>query len=144
MFTSSRLLLFILSSFTIPSSRSSEKRMLPNGRVYFVNHKSKTTQWEDPRLSMAEQLPLPLGWEQRFTDQGVKYYVDHNNRTTTFQGDRSALSCYCCCALVSTSWFVFLLFHRSSQAFRRRGRAHRELWSPYHVREELQVESRTL
>ena len=63
-----------------------EKRMLPNGRVYFVNHKSKTTQWEDPRLSMADQLPLPLGWEMRFTEQGVKYFVDHNTRTTTFQG----------------------------------------------------------
>ena len=60
--------------------------MLPNQRVYFVNHKSKTTQWEDPRLSMAEQLPLPLGWEMRYTDQGVKYFVDHNTRTTTFQG----------------------------------------------------------
>ena len=63
-----------------------EKRMLPNQRVYFVNHKSKTTQWEDPRLSMAEQLPLPLGWEMRYTEQGVKYFVDHNSRTTTFQG----------------------------------------------------------
>ena len=63
-----------------------EKRMLPNQRVYFVNHKSKTTQWEDPRLSMAEQLPLPLGWEMRYTEQGVKYFVDHNTRTTTFQG----------------------------------------------------------
>ena len=60
--------------------------MLPNQRVYFVNHKSKTTQWEDPRLSMAEQLPLPLGWEMRYTEQGVKYFVDHNTRTTTFQG----------------------------------------------------------
>ena len=63
-----------------------EKRMLPNRRVYFVNHKSKTTQWEDPRLSMADQLPLPLGWEMRFTEQGVRYFVDHNTRTTTFQG----------------------------------------------------------
>ena len=60
--------------------------MLPNSRVYFVNHKSKTTQWEDPRRSMADQLPLPLGWEMRFTEQGVKYFVDHNSRTTTFQG----------------------------------------------------------
>ncbi|CAI8056242.1 NEDD4-like E3 ubiquitin-protein ligase WWP1, partial [Geodia barretti] len=65
-----------------------EKRMLPNQRVYFVNHKSKTTQWEDPRLSMAEQLPLPLGWEMRYTEQGVKYFVDHNTRTTTFQDPR--------------------------------------------------------
>ena len=73
--------------FPLPSLLPLEKRMLPNGRVYFVNHKSKTTQWEDPRLSMADQLPLPLGWEQRTTDQGVKYFVDHNTRTTTFQGD---------------------------------------------------------
>ena len=61
--------------------------MLPNHRVYFVNHKSKTTQWEDPRRSMAEQLPLPMGWEIRFTEQGIKYFVDHNTRTTTFQGE---------------------------------------------------------
>lgn len=27
----------------------SEKRVEPNGRVYFVNHKNRTTQWEDPR-----------------------------------------------------------------------------------------------
>lgn len=26
-----------------------EKRVDPNGRVYFVNHKNRTTQWEDPR-----------------------------------------------------------------------------------------------
>lgn len=26
-----------------------EKRMQPEGRVYFVNHKNRTTQWEDPR-----------------------------------------------------------------------------------------------
>uniref|UniRef100_A0A1X7TSC3 E3 ubiquitin-protein ligase n=2 Tax=Amphimedon queenslandica TaxID=400682 RepID=A0A1X7TSC3_AMPQE len=67
-----------------------EKRLLPNGRVYFVNHKSKTTQWEDPRLSMTDQLPLPLGWEMRFTEQNVKYFVDHNSRTTTFQDPRKS------------------------------------------------------
>jgi len=66
-----------------------EKRQLPNGRVYYVNHKSKTTQWEDPRRSMVDQLPLPQGWEMRFTEQGVKYFVDHNTRTTTFQGDHN-------------------------------------------------------
>ena len=27
----------------------SEKRADANGRVYFVNHKNRTTQWEDPR-----------------------------------------------------------------------------------------------
>lgn len=26
-----------------------EKRVQPDNRVYFVNHKNRTTQWEDPR-----------------------------------------------------------------------------------------------
>ena len=68
-----------------------EKRLLPDGRTYFVNHKSKTTQWEDPRLSMADQMPLPFGWEMRTTEQGVRYFVDHNTRTTSFQDPRKAL-----------------------------------------------------
>ncbi len=72
---------------------SSEKRQLPNGRVYYVNHKSKTTQWEDPRRSMVDQLPLPQGWEMRFTEQGVKYFVDHNSRVTTFQGQARLIFC---------------------------------------------------
>ena len=27
-----------------------EKRVDPSNRVYFVNHKNRTTQWEDPRI----------------------------------------------------------------------------------------------
>ncbi len=64
-----------------------EKRVEPNGRVYFVNHKNRTTQWEDPRTQgkqMGEE-PLPTGWEMRLTEDGVQYFVDHNTRTTTFQ-----------------------------------------------------------
>lgn len=26
-----------------------ERRIHPDGRMYFVNHKNRTTQWEDPR-----------------------------------------------------------------------------------------------
>ena len=91
---------------------STEKRMLPNGRVYFVNHKSKTTQWEDPRLSMAEQLPLPVGFEIRYTEQGVKYFVDHNTRSTTFQGQQNhelfslTLTLFPSLKLVITCWLI--------------------------------------
>ena len=62
-----------------------EKRTLPNGRV---NYKSKITQWEDPRRSMTDQLPLPFGWEMRFTEQNVRYFIDHNSRAKTFQDPR--------------------------------------------------------
>ena len=65
----------------------SERRVLPNCRVYFANHKSKITQWEDPRRSMADQLPLPKGWEIRFTEDNKRYFIDHNTKTTTFKGN---------------------------------------------------------
>ena len=70
-----------------------EKRLLPNNRVYYVNHKSKTTQWEDPRQSMADLIPLPAGWEMRFSENGQKYFIDHNTRQTTFQGLGRSMLC---------------------------------------------------
>jgi len=69
-----------------------EKRIQPDGRVYFVNHRNRTTQWEDPRTQGqelgTEESPLPAGWEKRLTEDGLPYFVDHNTRTTTFQDPR--------------------------------------------------------
>ncbi len=86
-----------------------EKRVEPNGKVYFVNHKNRTTQWEDPRtqgqvnpidqsnrnykayvlnLLKVKEEPLPHGWEMRTTEDGSPYFVDHNTRTTTFDDPR--------------------------------------------------------
>ncbi|XP_070762869.1 NEDD4-like E3 ubiquitin-protein ligase WWP2 isoform X2 [Enoplosus armatus] len=53
-----------------------EQRVLPHGRVYYVDHNTKTTTWE---------RPLPPGWEKRVDQRGRYYYVDHNTRTTTWQ-----------------------------------------------------------
>jgi atrophin-1 interacting protein 5 (WW domain-containing E3 ubiquitin protein ligase 1) len=67
-----------------------EKRYDPNGRVYFVNHKNKTTQWEDPRTQGKElaEGPLPPGWEVKFAPNGFRYFVDHNTKQTTFNDPR--------------------------------------------------------
>ncbi|KAK0048262.1 NEDD4-like E3 ubiquitin-protein ligase WWP1 [Biomphalaria pfeifferi] len=66
-----------------------EKRVDSNNRVYFVNHRNRTTQWEDPRTQgIMQEDPLPEGWEMRYTAEGVRYFVDHNTRTTTFQDPR--------------------------------------------------------
>uniref|UniRef100_A0A6Q2YSV8 E3 ubiquitin-protein ligase n=1 Tax=Esox lucius TaxID=8010 RepID=A0A6Q2YSV8_ESOLU len=60
-----------------------------NGRVYFVNHNTRTTQWEDPRTQgMIQEPPLPPGWEMKYTAEGVRYFVDHNSRTTSFKDPR--------------------------------------------------------
>ncbi|XP_032813667.2 NEDD4-like E3 ubiquitin-protein ligase WWP2 isoform X2 [Petromyzon marinus] len=74
-----------------------EKRIEQGGRMYFVNHNTRTTQWEDPRTQgyaaqaptcVLSEEPLPDGWETRFTNEGVRYFVDHTMRTTTFQDPR--------------------------------------------------------
>ena len=59
-----------------------EARQDRTGRLYFVNHNTKSTQWEDPR-------PLPLGWEVKYDERlKRKYYVDHNNKTTAWTDPR--------------------------------------------------------
>uniref|UniRef100_A0A2K5IVR2 E3 ubiquitin-protein ligase n=1 Tax=Colobus angolensis palliatus TaxID=336983 RepID=A0A2K5IVR2_COLAP len=66
-----------------------EKTADSTDRVYFVNHNTKTTQYEDPRTQgLQNEEPLPEGWEIRYTHEGVRYFVDHNARTTTFKDPR--------------------------------------------------------
>uniref|UniRef100_A0A8C2KZT9 E3 ubiquitin-protein ligase n=1 Tax=Cyprinus carpio TaxID=7962 RepID=A0A8C2KZT9_CYPCA len=70
-----------------------EKRTDSNGRVYFVHHSTRTTQWEDPRTQgLLNDKPLPEGWEMRFTVDGIPYFVDHTRRTTTYIDPRSGKS----------------------------------------------------
>ncbi|XP_056131400.1 itchy E3 ubiquitin protein ligase b [Lampris incognitus] len=70
-----------------------EKRTDANGRVYFVHHPTRTTQWEDPRTQgLLNEKPLPEGWEMRFTVDGIPYFVDHNRRTTTYIDPRTGKS----------------------------------------------------
>ncbi|KAG2469598.1 WWP2 ligase, partial [Polypterus senegalus] len=66
-----------------------EQRVLPNGRVYYVDHNTRTTTWERPLPpGMIQEPPLPPGWEMKYTNEGVRYFVDHNTRTTTFKDPR--------------------------------------------------------
>ncbi|XP_067052161.1 NEDD4-like E3 ubiquitin-protein ligase WWP1 isoform X1 [Acropora muricata] len=71
-----------------------EKRVEGNGRVYFVNHNTRATQWEDPRtqVKVGSDSPLPSGWEMRYTNEGIPYFVDHNTRTTTFNDPRTGVA----------------------------------------------------
>uniref|UniRef100_A0A8C7KSX9 E3 ubiquitin-protein ligase n=1 Tax=Oncorhynchus kisutch TaxID=8019 RepID=A0A8C7KSX9_ONCKI len=70
-----------------------KKRTDTNGRVYFVHHTSRMTQWEDPRTQgLLNDKPLPEGWEMRFTVDGIPYFVDHNRRTTTYIDPRTGKS----------------------------------------------------
>ncbi|XP_078274932.1 E3 ubiquitin-protein ligase Itchy-like [Rhinoraja longicauda] len=76
-----------------PLTTGWEKRTDNNGRMYFVNHLTRTTQWEDPRTEgILNEKPLPDGWEMRFTVDGAPYFVDHTRRTTTYIDPRTGKS----------------------------------------------------
>uniref|UniRef100_A0A3P8XYB9 HECT-type E3 ubiquitin transferase n=1 Tax=Esox lucius TaxID=8010 RepID=A0A3P8XYB9_ESOLU len=74
-----------------------EMRIAPNGRPFFIDHNSRLTTWEDPRLKYPVHLrtkssmdpgdlgPLPPGWEERVHADGRTFYIDHkNNFNNTF------------------------------------------------------------
>ncbi|XP_030649981.1 E3 ubiquitin-protein ligase NEDD4-like isoform X2 [Chanos chanos] len=77
-----------------------EIRSAPNGRPFFIDHNTKTTTWEDPRLKIPVHLrrrpsfdpsdlgPLPPGWEERVHTDGRIFYIDHNTKTTQWEDPR--------------------------------------------------------
>uniref|UniRef100_A0A183IUA2 HECT-type E3 ubiquitin transferase n=1 Tax=Soboliphyme baturini TaxID=241478 RepID=A0A183IUA2_9BILA len=70
-----------------------EKRIDPvSGRVYYVNHINRTTQWEHPLLPSVPGImeqPLPTGWEIGLTEDGLPFFIDHNTRMTTYNDPRT-------------------------------------------------------
>lgn len=77
-----------------------EMRMAPNGRPFFIDHNSKNTTWEDPRLKYPVHMrtkasldpgdlgPLPPGWEERVHADGRTFYIDHNTKKTQWEDPR--------------------------------------------------------
>ncbi|KAK9955105.1 hypothetical protein ABG768_015005 [Culter alburnus] len=77
-----------------------EMRIAPNGRPFFIDHNSRTTTWEDPRLKYPVHMrtkasldpgdlgPLPPGWEERVHADGRTFYIDHNTKKTQWEDPR--------------------------------------------------------
>uniref|UniRef100_A0A3P9PXB7 E3 ubiquitin-protein ligase n=1 Tax=Poecilia reticulata TaxID=8081 RepID=A0A3P9PXB7_POERE len=77
-----------------------EMRIAPNGRPFFIDHNSRATTWEDPRLKYPVHMrnknsmepgelgPLPPGWEERIHTDGRTFYIDHNTKTTQWEDPR--------------------------------------------------------
>lgn len=61
-----------------------------DGKVYYIDHRNRTTSWIDPRdrytkpLTFADCISdeLPLGWEEAYDPQVGDYFIDHNTKTT--------------------------------------------------------------
>lgn len=66
---------------TVPLPPGWEQRMAPTGRMYFIDHSTKTTTWTDPRL---RDPSLPAHIEKRLSPDGRFYYVNHLSKTTSW------------------------------------------------------------
>ncbi|XP_078540998.1 E3 ubiquitin-protein ligase NEDD4 isoform X2 [Lissotriton helveticus] len=77
-----------------------ELRHAPNGRPFFINHITKTTTWDDPRLKIPAHMrikpsldsadlgPLPPGWEERTHTDGRIFYINHSTKKTQWEDPR--------------------------------------------------------
>ncbi|XP_042191867.1 E3 ubiquitin-protein ligase NEDD4-like isoform X3 [Callorhinchus milii] len=77
-----------------------EMRIAPNGRPFFIDHNTRTTTWEDPRLKYPVHLrtkaaldpndlgPLLPGWEERVHLDGRSFFIDHNTKITQWEDPR--------------------------------------------------------
>uniref|UniRef100_A0A8C0Y6D1 E3 ubiquitin-protein ligase n=1 Tax=Cyprinus carpio carpio TaxID=630221 RepID=A0A8C0Y6D1_CYPCA len=77
-----------------------EVRSAPNGRPFFIDHNTKTTTWDDPRLKVPVHIrrrvsldptdlgPLPPGWEERVHSDGRIFYINHNTKATQWEDPR--------------------------------------------------------
>ncbi|XP_074474355.1 E3 ubiquitin-protein ligase NEDD4-like isoform X2 [Sebastes fasciatus] len=77
-----------------------EMRIAPNGRPFFIDHNSRITTWEDPRLKYPVHMrsknsiepgelgPLPPGWEERIHSDGRTFFIDHNTKNTQWEDPR--------------------------------------------------------
>ncbi|KAN0083436.1 hypothetical protein V8E54_002524 [Elaphomyces granulatus] len=70
-----------------------EARRTKEGRVYYVDHNTRSTSWVYPQ----RQFSLPEGWEARKTiKEGRVYYVDHKTRSTSWVLPEEGLRGKCC------------------------------------------------
>lgn len=89
----------------LPSNWSMQ--VAPNGRVFFIDHTTKSTTWVDPRTSRPSVIPnqnkvvnkpknsalddlgpLPDSWEERVHTDGRVFFIDHSTRTTQWDDPR--------------------------------------------------------
>lgn len=76
----------------VPLPSGWDMQVAPNGRVFFIDHSTKTTTWTDPRTGCSSNKSavaaqkgadddigaLPEGWEQR-----VSSFLEHQEQSNT-------------------------------------------------------------
>lgn len=61
----------------------------PAGRIYYMNHETRTSSWLPPVDSWSSACTgLPYGWEAAVDKSGRTYFINHVSKTTTYEDPR--------------------------------------------------------
>lgn len=61
----------------------------PTGRIYYMNHETRTSSWLPPVDSWSSACTgLPYGWEAGVDKNGRTYFINHVSKTTTYEDPR--------------------------------------------------------
>ncbi|RWS11075.1 WW domain-containing oxidoreductase-like isoform X1 [Dinothrombium tinctorium] len=71
-----------------------EERVTLDGKVFYANHQTKSTQWTHPKTGKKRVISgeLPFGWERSVLPNGDVVFVDHINKKTTYTDPRLAFA----------------------------------------------------
>ncbi|XP_028410103.1 WW domain-containing oxidoreductase-like [Dendronephthya gigantea] len=81
-------------SAEIPLPPGWEARFMTDGRIYYIDHNTKTTQWEHPERGTVSRIAgdLPFGWQMLQDEDGEDYYIDTLKGKTTYIDPRIAFT----------------------------------------------------
>ncbi|XP_071787301.1 uncharacterized protein [Asterias amurensis] len=60
-----------------------QAKLKPNGRLFYLDHNSKSSGWLPPPTCWSPKADLPYGWEEAVDKNGKRYYINHVTCTTT-------------------------------------------------------------
>ncbi|KAJ8041755.1 WW domain-containing oxidoreductase [Holothuria leucospilota] len=71
-----------------------EERSTADGRVFYANHQTQSTQWAHPVTGKRKRIAgeLPFGWTSGVDEKGLLFYIDHLNKRTTYTDPRLAFA----------------------------------------------------
>uniref|UniRef100_A0A0N4Z749 FERM and PDZ domain-containing protein 4 n=1 Tax=Parastrongyloides trichosuri TaxID=131310 RepID=A0A0N4Z749_PARTI len=66
--------------------------VLEDQRLFYIDHSTKRSHWQPPKISWSCRLGLPYGWEEAMDVFGFPYYINHISKTVTYNDPRQGTS----------------------------------------------------
>lgn len=66
--------------------------VLEDQRLFYIDHISRRSYWQPPKISWNCRLGLPYGWEEAMDVFGFPYYINHISKSVTYNDPRQGTS----------------------------------------------------